>query len=470
MEILVLEASTSSAKAMVYDGRRGVVAMDSCPYPAHVNDVVTHDAQGELEILLGLGKRMAAGRDIAAISLVGTWHSLMLADRDMRPYTPIYTWAYRGAAQVAGQLRRNQEQTAALYQKTGCMVHAMYPAYKLMKLQQDGQVGRETRVCSQADYIFYCLTGEWAVSQSIASGTALLNIHSLAWDEEMLELAGIGEGQLPPVRPHTYTAPLCALAARELGLSPGIPVAVGNADGALNQVGAGAMREGVMTLSVGTSGALRMAVEAPVIPEIPSTWCYYAPGKWLSGAATNGATNCVDWFLQQTMQGRAGFAEMEAQMPEDTLDFPVFLPFLYGERCPGWQDERSGAFCGVKGNHGAGHFYRAVLEGVLFNLYHCYQILTEVGGTPEKICVSGGILNSLRWTQMLSDIVQRELDCPEMEQASMMGGAAVGLLVAGALTDLQDFQLKEGKKVYPDVSKRDFYEQRFGRYLEYYRQ
>jgi gluconokinase len=470
MEILVLEASTSSAKAMVYDADKGVVALHSTPYGAQINDVATHDADGELEVLLQLGRKAAQGRDIAAISLVGTWHSLLLADREMRPKSRIYTWAYMGAALVAAALRRDEEKTARLYHKTGCMVNAIYPAYKLMKLRQDGALGRDTLICSQADYIYYHLTGERAISQSIASGTALLNIHTLRWDEEMLDLAGICEEQLPPVFPHTHTAPLCEAAAQALGIAPGIPVAVGNSDGALNQVGAGALRSGVMTLSVGTSGALRMAFERPVIPKTPSTWCYYAPGKWLSGAATNGATNCVDWFLKNNLGGRVSFSEIEAQMPEDTLDYPVFLPFLYGERCPGWQDERTGAFCGVKGAHSAGHLYRAVLEGVLFNIYHCYQILTEVGGVPDKICVSGGILNSDRWTRMLSDILQRELDCPQMEQASMMGAAAVGLLTAGTLSSLEDFSVPDGKKVYPDASKKEFYTERFARYLSYYGQ
>ena len=68
-----------------------------------------------------------------------------------------------------------------------------------------------------------------------------------------------------------------------------------NADGGLNQVGVGALEKGVATLSVGTSGAVRLTTDRPIIPETPGTWCYLSPKSWLSGAATNGCCNCIDW-------------------------------------------------------------------------------------------------------------------------------------------------------------------------------
>ena len=105
-------------------------------------------------------------------------------------------------------------------------------------------------------------------------------------------------------------------AAREMDLASGIPVVIGGSDGALNQIGAGAMEEGIMTLSVGTSGALRLASKVPVIPQEPSTWCYYlADGKRIAGAATAGAGNCVEWFVKRlNSHSGLGFSELEAHM------------------------------------------------------------------------------------------------------------------------------------------------------------
>ena len=88
---------------------------------------------------------------------------------------------------------------------------------------------------------------------------------------------------------HTY--PLTAEAAAALGVKPGIPVVPTSSDGGLNQVGVGASVEGVMTFSVGTSGAIRLTTAQPVLPDQPSTWCYMSPKAWLSRAATNGCWN-----------------------------------------------------------------------------------------------------------------------------------------------------------------------------------
>lgn len=134
-----------------------------------------------------------------------------------------------------------------------------------------------------------------------------------------------------------------------------------------------------------------------MLPEKPSTWCYLSPKAWLSGAATNGCCNCVDWARKSLFPAGTGYGEIEAGVT-DKVTTPVFLPFLFGERCPGWDDDRMGGFANVLPRHNANDLYRAVQEGVLFNLYHCYRILAEVNEPPKEIKISGGILNSLEWS------------------------------------------------------------------------
>ena len=59
------------------------------------------------------------------------------------------------------------------------------------------------------------------------------------------------------------------------------------------------------------------------------------------------------------------YAQIESQTPDEE-NLPVFLPFLYGERCPGWQGQREAVFCGVKPAHSDIDLYFSVMEGVLF--------------------------------------------------------------------------------------------------------
>ena len=105
--------------------------------------------------------------------------------------------------------------------------------------------------------------------------------------------------------------PLNARAAALLGVSPGIPVVPAHSDGALNQIANCAAVVGRMTFSVGTSGAIRLTTDRPVLPEGHQLWSYFGVTDWMSGAAVSGACNCIDWFREKFMGGRMSFAELD---------------------------------------------------------------------------------------------------------------------------------------------------------------
>ena len=465
MQILILEASTSSAKAMIYDSQKGIIRVATRPYPQELSDVTTHDAQGVYEQLMRLGREVAEGNAIDAISIVGTWHSLLLCDESMQPKLRTQTWAYTGASAEAEEV--SDAQAREFYNRTGCFAHAMYPLYKAAHLRKQGLVKSGGKILSQGSYIYYRMTGALAESKSMASGTAMTNVFSADYDETMLAFAGVSRRQLPPIVDNDFSAPLSADAARLLGLAGGIPVYTAQPDGAMNQIGANAYGDGIMTLSVGTSGALRVSSEKPVLNMDAGLWCYRVADKWLIGAATSGATNCVDWLIEKVLGGGMTYRELEAAMAEENEEPPTFLPFLYGERAPGWNSSRAGGFCGLRAAHGAGSLYRAVLEGVLFTLYQCYASLCASYKVPGIIHVSGGILHSKAWTQMLADILQRELHCAESEQTSLLGGALTALRGMGEIGDLR-VVMQEAHAVEPRRENARLYAERFERYLRCY--
>ena len=385
----------------------------------------------------------------------------------MQPVTPTYTWAYTGSADYAARLRKDNALTHRLYHATGCMVHATFPSFRLAFLREGGLDLKDKLIAGQGSYNFYQLTGQRMTTQSMKSGSGFLNIHTLDYDDEVLDLVGITKNQLGTLCAHHDTRPLLSDAAGKLGIASGIPVVPTMPDGALNQVGSGALGSGMMTFSVGTSGALRMAVDEPVIPDEPSTWCYYTAGKHLCGAATAGATNCVDWYTKTILGGRVSYSELEGLI-RDKENAPVFLPFLFGERCPGWRDKIKGAFTGLGGSTGIGDQYYAVLEGILFNLYQCYLKVTDITGDPKKIFVSGGICQSNLWLSMLTDIFQKEIILQESAQASMLGGAVLALAAAGGIDDIEAFSLDTERIIQPNTQNKAFYQQRFARYLDAY--
>lgn len=469
MIVLALESSTSSAKAMLYDTEQGVLDVASKPFPASVSNDGISDTEQVSRMTLEVGAQVARGKEVAAVALCGTWHNVALMDDRLQPLGHTYSWNYLAPSKSCAAMRQDAALTDFLYQRTGCMPHTSYPRQALLYLQSNGMNLSDKRYLSQGGYTFYQLTGEYCDSVSTASGSGLVNVHSLQYDASILEMLGITEAQLPPIATYRDTRPLNAWGAEQLGIAAGIPVVPAYPDGALNQISSCAAQVGKMTLSLGTSAAIRLTADKPVLPEGHQLWCYYGVTGWMLGAATAGAGNCINWFMQDCFRNKWSFQDFE-QAPEEQKPLPVFLPFLFGERCPGWQDSRKGGFVGIEPHHSVEDLYRGMQAGILFNLYQCFEILRDLAGRPEEILVSGGILNSPRWTQMLADIWGQEIACVPTLNASTMGAIILALHAAGAIDDVWSFRAdyEQAAHVQPRPEFQDYYGEQYRRYLEWY--
>lgn len=472
MLVLALESSTSSAKAMLYDSRRGVVDTITIAYPEQVSKLGMQATEAVFHTTLEAGRQVAAGKNIEAISVGGVWHSIVACDQHVRPVTPTYVWTYTEASGICSQIRSDPDRVRAIYNQTGCVPHVTYQPYTLLHLREEGLNLKDKIFFSQGGYTFFRLTGERIESCSMVSGMGFLDTHHKRFDQTMMDLAGVSEDQFSPLGSCHDAQPLNLESAKILGLTAGIPVVPAHSDGALNQVGNLAMQPGMMTLSVGTSAAIRLSVKHPIFSEPPATWCYLGVEDWLCGAATAGACNCVNWFKQIFLQDHWSFKELDRSLLDDAPT-PVFLPFLFGERCPGWQDDRRAGFSSLDGRAGVGDLFRAVCEGVLFNVYQCYEALMRLEPQPEKIILSGGILNSPNWMQIGADLWGREMTVSHSEHASLLGGAYLAVLAAQggkSLADLNDLDAKiqESQIIKPRPGQTEAYRQKYEKYLDCY--
>ncbi len=480
MVVASLEVSTSSAKCILFSIKDGVIAEVSERYGPDVADGPTQDPQGVVGCALSVLRQMVQAADerglkIEAIGLTGIWHSLLLLDDQRQPVHRIKTWVDLSGADHVSALRQDRELVDKMYHNTGCMVNAIYPAWKwhYLRTSQPELTNKTRFIASQMEFVFEALTGDRAVSRCTASGSGFLNISTLDWDEDVLSLVGLRKDQFSPLVEAFHTAPLRAEIARQVGLPSGIPVTVGCADGAMNQLAIGGLDTKAMSMSVGTSGALRAVHLEPKIPKEPSTWCYYlTKGRRIAGAAVNNGTNCVDWFL--TLQE----GELKSQVYDQyskgieqvrRAKAPIFMPFLFGERSPGWNERRPGGFVDVKAFHNKYDLYYAILEGILFTMRQCYDILVEVGGRPEEVLVSGGIVNSAPWMQMAADIFQREIKVTATTNESTVGGALVALEAVGGSEQVAGYKPGIVKSYKPEAEAVELYQVRYQRYLELYR-
>ena len=471
MYILALEASTSSAKAMLYDPALDTAEIASEAYDASICADGLTDTEQVFQCVARLGRQLAAGKDVAAVALCATWHSVTVCDADMNPMTRTHNWNFMAPSAMCREVRADRELAAKLYTRTGCMPHVTYPREMLRYLSRTGMELKGKLLPSQGAYNFFRLTGAFRESVCSVSGGGLTNIASLDYDDFALSYCGAERSQFGALCTYRDALPLTAAGAELLGVDAGIPVVPAHADGALNQVGDGAAARGKMTISVGTSGALRFTTDNPVLPKEHSLWCYRGATDHMVGAAVAGACNCVNWFKDVFLRGALRFQELErgAALPDDP---PVFMPFLFGERCPGWRDDRLGAFGCVKPEHNISDLYLAVQQGVLFGMYQCYEALTGNMGEPESICLSGGILNSERWTRMAADLFGREMLISQNANASLTGAVLLDMHAAGLVEDVASYEFpsaRDRRRVAPRAENTAALRRHYESYLDWYK-
>ena len=202
-----------------------------------------------------------------------------------------------------------------LYRLTGVPVHPMTPLTKLRWFARHDAAtwAAVSWWVGLKDWVLLWLTGELVTERSSAAGTGMLDLHTGDWSPVALAAAGVDAAGLPPVLPTTAVRPLAVAAATQVGLPAGTPVVVGAGDGPTANLGCGALAPGVAGLSIGTSGALRMALDAARLDAAGSLFCYpLTDSVWVAGGPISNGGNVVRWAgrsLAPDLVGAAGAGE-----------------------------------------------------------------------------------------------------------------------------------------------------------------
>jgi xylulokinase len=247
---------------------------------------------------------------------------------------------------------------------------------------------------------------------------------------------------LPPTFEGTgVTGRVSAAAADATGLPIGIPVFGGGGDQAAGAVGTGAVEEGIVSLSLGTSGVVFAAVDTPVVePEGRlHAFCHAAPGKWHLMGVMLSAAGSFRWFRDTLAPGAdfGALAEAAGKVPAGS-DGLFFLPYLTGERTPHPDPLARGAFVGLTVRHTRDHLTRAVLEGVAFGLRDCFELMREVGlKTVEQVRISGGGTRSPVWRQIIADVLGVELATVNTAEGAAYGAALLAAVGTGVFASVE---------------------------------
>ena len=378
--------------------------------------------------------------EVVAVSLSAGMHGLVAFGADRLPVTPLITWADARSRAEARELHRSG-QAAALHARSGVPVHPMTPLTKLLWFRRhDPDTWRRARWWGGLkDLLVGWLTGALATELSSASGTGLLDMATRTWSTAALDLCGLSADDLTPIEPPTAVLALAPAAADRVGLPAGTPVVVGAADGPLGNLGTGALEHGVAGLSLGTSGAVRMAVDGPRADPDRRLFCFaLTDAVWVVGGAISNGAAALRWAGSTVADGAqaagdegpdAAVLELAAKVPAGS-DGLVMLPYLLAERAPLWDPDLPGAYLGLRREHTREHLLRAAVEGVCMQMR---LILDELDAVEPVTSVraTGGAFRSGLWREVMAAMLGRPVVVVGGADGTARGAAALGLFALG---------------------------------------
>lgn len=445
--ILGIDIGTTGCKCIVVDLEGKCLGEGSSPYSI----LSPHASWGEQEpedvfagVIEAVKRAVLTSRvspeEIWALSLSGALHSLLAVDREGVPLTKALIWADTRSKECSLRLREEHD-THQIYKRTGCPVHPMYPASKIIWIRENlrDAYRKAHKFISLKEYVLYNLLNKYLVDRSIASGTGLFNIRDLDWDYETLRIVGITADRLSEhVATTTVFEGLEPRYAQAMGIPSDVLVIIGAGDGPLSNLGVGSVEPGQATCTIGTSGALRVLSQEPKSDERERTWCYLLTDEaWVVGGAINNAGIVYQWFRERFYpeEDRYEILDEEAAQVGVGSEGLIFLPYLTGERSPNWNPNARGVLFGLSLRHDRRHFLRAIMEGVAYRMYSVLLALEEVTGEIREVRGSGGFLRSPLWIQIMADVCGRELVVPQIIETSSLGAVFLAMYALGHVRD-----------------------------------
>ena len=485
--ILTVDAGTGSTRAMVFNLNGEVIARSyrkNNLYQEQFNWAVQNPKEileNVVEVCRSALKDVKEGR-VIGWTISTYYHSLLLLDRDNNPITDILTWADLRASKQAETLKERYD-SFSIYKKTGCPVHSMYPLSKILWFLEKDPGLKDFKVASAKDYLVYNLFGERVVDETTASTLGLLNIYSLKWDTDILDIIGLKTDQFPEVLPPTTIIDGKNLKVDIPELKE-VPFILGSGDGALSNLGMGVIEEDEVGIMVGTSGAVRTFATRPILDEKQRIWSYYfADGLWLIGGAINNGGITLRWVRDSLFQDVAKEAEMLgidaydiitklAEKSPPGAKGLIILPFLTGERNPYWNDKAQGTIIGLGLSHTREDIARAFMESVCYRLYSVYSALKDLFEREgfRELRAGGGFSRSKLWLQIMSDVFGESLIVPTLEENTSLGAMVLtsfALKIFDSLKKVKEI-VKIREIIRPDKKYYLLYKELYDIYLDAY--
>jgi xylulokinase len=400
----------------------------------------------KISVLQAMEQATAAGHSaqVLALGVSGQQHGMVLLDEALQVIRPAKLWNDTETAPENAELIARLGGPAAYFERFGIIPMTGYTVSKLLWVakHEPENFARIRHILLPHEYLNFWLTGRLCAEYGDASGTGYFDVRTRTWATNVLAAIDGGTGLLAAALPdlivtEELVGTLRPEVAAELSLPLTCVVSSGGGDNMMGAIGTGNVREGVVTMSLGTSSTVYSYSDAPVLDATGNVAPFCSSsGGWLPLVCTMNATNVVTQTL--TNLGKT-VADIEAVLETTPpgADGLCFLPFLNGERTPDLPTAK-GSLVGISANNFTPHhLIRAAIEGVSFGILNGLDLILA-GKPPERILVIGGGARSAAWRQLLADATGAVIQVPAETEAGCLGAAMQAVYAHGFTTGARE--------------------------------
>ncbi|MHC1696191.1 MAG: L-fuculokinase [Eubacteriales bacterium] len=482
MAFIGLDIGTTGCKALSFgeDGQS-----HACSYMEYVRGDNVYEIDGEeiwrctLEVLADCFSR--TGQAVRALAVSSFGESFVPVDIKGNALMSAQLYTDKRGRDECDLLRSSAEED--FMRIAGVKPHPMYSLPKMMALRKGNPdiYARTDKFLFMASYIIFKLTGQAVTDYSLAARSMAFDVREKRWSRELLSIAGIDEDKLPAALPSgSVVGEILPAVASRLGLSSPVLVATGGHDQVCAAVGAGVLSPGVAVDGIGTVECITPVFDKPMLNKdfldshfacvpfaIADSYVTYA------FSFTGGAV--LKWYRDQLAKYEEIIAkergisvyrlldEQGSAAPTDLIVVPLFA----GSATPDMNDDARGAILGLRLDTSSADIYRALLEGVTFEIAYNIEALERSGIRVDELRAVGGGAKSPYWLGIKASVTGRVIVPLQTEEAGATGAAmlaGVATRTYPSLTHAAELFVKTKPPIYPNPRDTELYKKQYQRY------
>ena len=480
MLIAGIDAGTQSIKVVVYDSERKKVAGESSsPLDLRSGSDGSREQEASwwIDALDDCFSKLDASvrSGMGLISVSGQQHGFVPVGEDGSVLSSVKLWCDTSTKKECDELEAAYGGRDKLVEEIGNPILPGYTASKILHFRKafPDLYSRMRYVLLPHDYLNYYLTGKAVMERGDASGTGLMNIYTSRWDERICSLISDDlVSKLPPISMNAEViGNVDKKASEQFGIPESALVVSGGGDNMMSAIGTGSVSDGIVTMSLGTSGTLFATSSFPMVDR---------KGRLASFASSTGmylpllcTMNCTvaSGIMRKEMGLDVDGFDKEAASAGIGAGGLVMLPFFNGERIPDYPHGK-GVLAGMDTiNVTRENIARATYEGVSYEFLLGIEAFRELGMDIKAITLTGGGSKSAFWRQLIADLTLCPVRVPKVGEADAFGAVLQALSVhegrdiASVVSEHLEFD--DSRSAVPDKDAHDKYIAAYGTWLGY---